>query len=154
MISPVVLVSGGVHDWDTLQPEFSSNDVIGSHPLNGDWSLWYDDKPKAASRRTMDMDVAANFQNHLQLVGNPKTVESFWAFHDTLLPPSLLENSANYHLFRHGFKPMWEAYPEGGYWVIYFSLYAECLDAFWTNVLMGVTGGTLDPENKVIGVVV
>jgi hypothetical protein len=47
-----------------------------------------------------------------------KTVEDFWGVYNNILSASQIPNSANFHLFVKGVKPMWEdaVNKEGGKW--------------------------------------
>eukprot|EP01062_Namystynia_karyoxenos_P032531 TRINITY_DN23_c0_g1_i1.p3 TRINITY_DN23_c0_g1~~TRINITY_DN23_c0_g1_i1.p3 ORF type:complete len:204 (+),score=70.46 TRINITY_DN23_c0_g1_i1:115-726(+) len=117
-----------------------SADHDGKHPLEHDWTLWYDSKRTAQESKT--------WEENLQKVGDFATVEDFWSIYNHIKRPSNLEFGANYHAFKRGIKPMWEdpANKEGGRWVI--SLQGredpERVNEIWEHLLLAMIGEYLE----------
>ena len=61
-----------------------------------------------------------DYEAGLTTVGNFDIVESYCRYFSWLKPPSDLERSSNYHLFKSGIEPMWEdeANANGSKWVL------------------------------------
>uniref|UniRef100_A0A1I7XVB6 eIF-4F 25 kDa subunit n=1 Tax=Heterorhabditis bacteriophora TaxID=37862 RepID=A0A1I7XVB6_HETBA len=79
------------------------------HPLKQKWTYWY-----------LNDDRLSNWEARLKPVCTFGTVEEFWALYNNIRPPSALNNSCDYNVFKAGIQPMWEV-PEnlkGGRWLI------------------------------------
>jgi len=121
------------------------------HPLEYEWTFWYDKRPAAGKRMKGEQD---SYESNLRAIGTFGTVEDFWRYYNHLVKPSKLELNSNYHFFKNGIKPMWEdsANSKGGKWVLTFKD-KNLLDACWENVVLGLVGETLDVENEITGAV-
>lgn len=122
-----------------------------THPLEYEWTFWYDKRPAVARRLKGEQD---SYENNLRAIGTFGTVEDFWRYYNHLVKPSKLEMNSNYHFFKSGIKPMWEdsENSKGGKWVLTFKDKAM-VDACWENVVLGMVGETLDVENEITGAV-
>ena len=83
------------------------------HPLHTSWSFLYDKKiPKKTDFGT--------YQSNLHKLGSFDTVEEFWRHYVHVKRPSQLQRDTSLYLFRNieGYKPMWEAFPNGGCWIL------------------------------------
>jgi len=121
------------------------------HPLENEWSFWYDKRPATSRRVRGEQD---SYENNLKEIGNFGTVEDFWRYYNHMVKPSKIETNANYHFFKKGIKPMWEdaQNSKGGKWVI--TLKDKVLvDILWENVLLALVGETLDIDDEVCGAV-
>ncbi|KAG0299302.1 hypothetical protein BGZ98_010153 [Dissophora globulifera] len=70
--------------------------------------------------------------------------------------PHKMENSANYHLFKNGIKPMWEdpANANGGRWIVtLLSKRPELLDRCWMELAYALVGEQLDAGDDICGAV-
>jgi translation initiation factor 4E len=122
------------------------------HPLEFEWTFWYDKRPAAGKRMKGEQE---SYENNLRPIGTFGTVEDFWRYYNHLVKPSRLEINSNYHFFKEGIKPMWEdsANSKGGKWVLTFRD-KSLLDMCWENVVLGLVGETLDMEDEITGAVV
>jgi len=127
-------------------------DPSSTHPLEYEWTFWYDKRPAAGKRMKGEQD---SYESNLKAIGTCGTVEEFWRYYNHLVKPSKLDLNGNYHFFKNGIKPMWEdtANSKGGKWVITFKD-KTLLDSCWENVVLGLVGETLDVENEITGAVV
>ncbi|KAF8755594.1 Eukaryotic initiation factor 4E [Rhizoctonia solani] len=97
------------------------------------------------------------YEAGLKVVGKFRTVEDFCRLFNWLKPPSKLERSSNYHMFKEDIKPMWEdpANANGGKWVITMRNNPVLLDRCWSWLAMGLVGQELDDrEDMICGAVV
>jgi len=122
------------------------------HPLEYDWTFWYDKRPAQGKRMKGEQE---SYENNLRAIGTFGTVEDFWRYYNHLVKPSKLEINSNYHFFKDGIKPMWEdsANSKGGKWVLTFRD-KNLLDVCWENVVLGLVGETLDVDNEITGAVI
>lgn len=127
--------------------------MASAHPLNTQWSLFYD------SKKTVK--VGGTWLESLLHAHTVSSVEEFWAMVCTVKKPSQIELTAhpnpNYHFFRQGIKPMWEdnANKSGGRWMINLTREEELrnVDFVWEEVLMALVGEYLDEHDLITGAV-
>ncbi|KAG8822674.1 hypothetical protein FRC18_010969 [Serendipita sp. 400] len=134
------------------------------HPLQHTWTLYYDTKAKMpstpfsanAETKFPQSTEGAAYEAGLTVVGEFKTVEGFCRYFNWLKPPSKLERSSNYHLFKDGIKPMWEdpANANGGKWVLTIKGNPQLLDRCWSWLAMALVGEELDEKDEICGAVV
>jgi hypothetical protein len=131
--------------------EAEHEESTATHPLEYEWTFWYDKRPAAGKRLKGEQE---SYESNLRAIGTFGTVEDFWRYYNHLVKPSKLELNSNYHFFKNGIKPMWEdsANSKGGKWVLTFKD-KNLLDACWENVVLGLVGETLDVENEITGAV-
>lgn len=139
---------------DSATPNGSSSvNLEMLHPLENEWTMWYDRRPAAGKRLKGELE---NYENNLRPIGSFATVEDFWRYYNHLVKPSKIELNANYHLFKKGIKPMWEdpGNMKGGKWVLLLRGGDKNLsDVVWENVVLGLIGETLDSEDEICGAV-
>ncbi|GAB1522273.1 hypothetical protein RhiTH_005387 [Rhizoctonia solani] len=134
------------------------------HPLRHKWTFYFDSKPPPP-RTTGESPVpytpsnteTGEYEAGLKVVGKFRTVEDFCRLFNWLKPPSKLERSSNYHMFKEDIKPMWEdpANANGGKWVITMRNNPVLLDRCWSWLAMGLVGQELDDrEDMICGAVV
>lgn len=120
------------------------------HPLHSAWGLWYDSKKTSTAG-------GSNWEEGLVMVQNFATVEDFWVMLNHIKRPASLEVGANYHLFKHGVKPMWEdeANKTGGKWMVTLTAKEDLyrLDQVWEDLLLTIIGETLDDGENIVGCV-
>jgi translation initiation factor 4E len=143
--------ANGENDVDA-QPASNGTNLNILHPLENEWTFWYDRRPAQGKRMKGELE---NYESNLREIGTFGTVEDFWRYYNHMMKPSKMENNANYHLFKKGVKPMWEdeANAKGGKWVLMMKD-KNILDSAWENVVLALIGETLDVDNEVCGAVV
>lgn len=113
----------------------------GFTPLNGRWTLWFDN-PRLAP-------AGSDWKENLKKCGTFSTVEDFWRIFNNLKPATQLQLNSNYSVFRHGVEPSWEdpSNCEGGKFVLTIpkkeSKTGKC-DEYWLFTILAVIGETLD----------
>jgi translation initiation factor 4E len=138
-----------------------------THPLENNWTLWYDSKrtatkkePKKEEAGKKEQQTADSWEDNLVQVDTVNSVEGFWVMLNQIKKPSNLELGANYHLFKKGIKPMWEdpANSKGGKWVITLQTKEDLyrVDNIWEELLMAMIGEYLEEVgsgDQVVGAV-
>eukprot|EP00286_Rhodomonas_abbreviata_P005879 CAMPEP_0181323058 /NCGR_PEP_ID=MMETSP1101-20121128/19572_1 /TAXON_ID=46948 /ORGANISM="Rhodomonas abbreviata, Strain Caron Lab Isolate" /LENGTH=297 /DNA_ID=CAMNT_0023431039 /DNA_START=93 /DNA_END=986 /DNA_ORIENTATION=+ len=132
---------------EVAQPEPTSN----GHPLETGWTIWYDKTPHTAKPNS-----TSTYTDHLKNLGSFRTIEEFWDLYTRLVRPCDLTPTSHYHVFREGYMPMWETFPNGGCWVVRFKKVQAkanvCLGKCWEELLFGAIGEAF-AEPDVVGVV-
>lgn len=125
------------------------SDLTVKHPLWSQWALWFDGATKKTTRK--------NWSDNLKEVYTFDTVEDFWSVYNNIHSPSQLAHGSNYHLFKHGIKPMWEheANKRGGKWIMQIPRrQKDRLDTLWLHLSMAMTGEAFTHPDDVCGAVV
>jgi translation initiation factor 4E len=138
---------------NTSVEENIDEENLALHPLENEWSFWYDRRQNNNKRTRGEKD---QYESNLIHVGAFATVEDFWRYFNHMAKPSQLGNNANYHLFKGDIKPMWEDHSNvnGGKWVINLKgNQREHLDIFWESVVLSIVGETLDAGDNITGCV-
>jgi len=122
------------------------------HPLENEWSFWYDKRPAAGKRLRGEQE---SYESNLREIGNFGTVEDFWRYYNHMMKPSKIENNSNYHFFKKGIKPMWEDSnnAKGGKWILTIKGDRGLVDTLWENVVLALVGETLGVEDEICGAV-
>ncbi|KAF9940649.1 hypothetical protein BGZ67_007144 [Mortierella alpina] len=145
--------SSSHHDQNSPGPSSLPSPLVGDkHPLQHPWTLFYD-ITTGYSRQSSSLN---NYENGLRDLGTFTTVELFARYFNWIEKPHRMENSANYHLFKDGIKPMWEdpANANGGRWIItLLSKNTELLDRCWMELAYALVGEQLDVGDDVCGAV-
>lgn len=104
-------------------------------PLETAWTFWYD-------KKTSDRKESEQYMEGLKQLGSFNTVEGFYRHYSFLLRPSELPRDHNVLLFRKGYRPMWEEFPEGGCWIIRIKRKASqnYVNRMWENLLLAFIG--------------
>ncbi|KAG3120376.1 hypothetical protein PI124_g3664 [Phytophthora idaei] len=116
------------------------------HSLQTRWSLWYDKKmPKK-------IDVGT-YQSNLQKIATFNTVEDFWRHYIHVKRPSQLSRDVNLYLFRDqpNCAPMWEAFPQGGCWILKIKKKANVLGKMWQDLVFAAIGEAFE-QLDVVGI--
>ena len=79
------------------------------HPLETGWTVWYD-------RKSLNKQESDQYIEGLHPLGSFNTVEGFYSNYAYLMRPHEMPENINIHVFRKGYKPMWEEFPDGGCW--------------------------------------
>jgi len=104
-------------------------------PLEAAWSFWYD-------KKTSDRKESDQYMEGLKQLGSFNTIQGFYRHYSYLLRPSELPRDQNLLLFRKGYKPMWEEFPEGGCWIIRIKrkVSQSYVNRMWENLLLACIG--------------
>ncbi|KAG0196417.1 hypothetical protein BGX28_010180 [Mortierella sp. GBA30] len=145
--------SANQHDQGFSSQNTLPSPLIGDkHPLQHPWTLYYD-LTTGYGRQGSSLH---NYENGLRDLGTFTTVELFARYFNWIQKPHKIENSANYHLFKDGIKPMWEdpANTNGGRWIITLvNKNAELLDRCWMELAYALVGEQLDVGDDICGAV-
>eukprot|EP01120_Amphizonella_sp_Union-15-10_P002346 TRINITY_DN1251_c0_g1_i6.p1 TRINITY_DN1251_c0_g1~~TRINITY_DN1251_c0_g1_i6.p1 ORF type:complete len:199 (-),score=35.28 TRINITY_DN1251_c0_g1_i6:45-641(-) len=133
------------------EPQTNEQDIdLGTlHPLESEWTLWYDKRASTSSRKKGEKD---SYEANLQEVGTFGTVEDFWRYLNHIAKPSQLTINSNYHLFKKGVKPLWEDSNNinGGKWVIELKAEAkQILELEDSNELCGCVFSCRKAANRI-----
>eukprot|EP00993_Chasmostoma_nieuportense_P003165 NODE_3903_length_875_cov_28.410428_g3750_i0.p1 GENE.NODE_3903_length_875_cov_28.410428_g3750_i0~~NODE_3903_length_875_cov_28.410428_g3750_i0.p1 ORF type:complete len:219 (-),score=53.27 NODE_3903_length_875_cov_28.410428_g3750_i0:156-812(-) len=135
-------------NFKSSQPIAVEDETV-KHPLWCRWSIWYDGPAKKTTLK--------NWSDNLKEVIAFDSVEDFWSVYNNIQSPSSLPPGSNYHLFKHGIKPMWEheANRRGGKWVIGFppKLKGKA-DGCWLQLSLALIGEHFKDGEEVCGGVV
>jgi len=136
------------HTEQTLQIDLSVK-----HPLEHEWTFWYDKRRNQVRRVRGEMQ---QYEDNLQQIGSFGSVEDFWRYYNYMVKPSQLDNNSNYHLFKHGIKPMWEdtANVKGGKWIVTIKRDLSKCDHYWENLVLAMIGETMETTDEVCGAVI
>ncbi|KAG0037997.1 hypothetical protein BGZ82_001337 [Podila clonocystis] len=151
------LRSSNPHDfrvpYDTHQPKVMSSPLAtDKHPLQHAWTLHYD----VSAGYNRQASSAHSYVNMLQNLGTFSTVEQFARYFNWIEKPHKMENSANYHLFKDGIKPVWEdpANANGGRWILTLqNRNSDLLDRCWMELAYALVGEQLDANDDICGAV-
>jgi len=137
---------------DKTNAENANINLGVAHPLENEWSFWYDKRPAAGKRVRGEQE---SYESNLREIGCFGTVEDFWRYYNHMMKPSKIENNSNYHFFKKGIKPMWEdsSNAKGGKWVLTLKGDRGNADLVWENVILALVGETLDVEDEICGAV-
>ncbi|KAG8739075.1 hypothetical protein FRC10_006152 [Ceratobasidium sp. 414] len=158
-VEQVELEQGEIEQGEVVEDK-PKVDLSELHPLRHKWTFYFDAKqppPRPTGESTPVPYTPSNtesgeYEAGLNIVGKFKTVEDFCRLFNWVKPPSKLERSSNYHLFKSDIKPMWEdpANANGGKWVITMRNNPVLLDRCWSWLAMGLIGQELDDRDDII----
>lgn len=113
-------------------------------PLETAWTFWYD-------RKTSDRKESDQYMEGLKQLGTFNTIEGFYRHYTYLLRPSEFPRDHNVLLFRRGYKPMWEEFPEGGCWIIRIKrkVSLNYINCMWENLLLACIGEAFEMPDVV-----
>ncbi|KAF9149147.1 hypothetical protein BG015_009062 [Linnemannia schmuckeri] len=144
---------GAPHHQDYASPSQTSalsSSMADKHPLQHPWTLYYD-TTAGYNRQGSSLHI---YENGLRDMGTFTTVEQFARYFNWIEKPHKIENSANYHLFKDGIKPMWEdpANASGGRWIVtLLTKNPELLDRCWMELAYALVGEQLDLGDDICG---
>ncbi|KAJ7155594.1 translation initiation factor eIF4e [Mycena filopes] len=107
---------------------------LSVHPLRNTWVFWFRQQRAPGNK-------IISYEEGIKRVAAFGSVESFWALHTHLTPPSLLTPTTDYLLFHSGVaRPVWEDPLNigGGKWII--RLRKGVADRIWEGLLCAVVG--------------
>jgi len=113
-------------------------------PLETAWTFWYD-------KKTSDRKESDQYMEGLRQLGSFNTIEGFYRHYTYLLRPSEFPRDHNILLFRKGYKPMWEEFPEGGCWIIRIKrkVSQSYVNHMWENLLLACVGEAFEMPDVV-----
>ncbi|XP_054771436.1 eukaryotic translation initiation factor 4E type 2-like [Lytechinus pictus] len=120
----------------------------GEHQLQYSYCLWF-------SRRTPGNKASSsNYEQNIKIMGAFASVEQFWTLYSHIARPCDLTSSSDYHLFKHGIKPMWEdeANKKGGKWIV--RLRKGLASRLWENLVLAMLGEQFMVGEEICGAVV
>jgi len=132
-------------------PEDPVNPLMVKHPLNDEWTLWYDNP---SGQRV----AKEQWGEQLKQIFTFDTVEDFWRLWNNIKGADELKVGSNYHLFKKGIAPKWED-PEntrGGKWVVMLkpSHRTTRLNNLWLEGVLMIIGSSLEDCDEICGIVV
>jgi len=117
------------------------------HELQSGYVLWFSHRPGGRTLNSQPYD------QNLKVIGAFKTVEQFWAIYGHIAKPSDLAVHSDYHLFKHGIKPLWEddANKAGGKWIVRLKkgLASRC----WEDLILAILGEQFKVGEEICGAV-
>ncbi|CAK7350320.1 unnamed protein product [Dovyalis caffra] len=117
-----------------------------SHPLEHQWTFWFDN-PSAKSKQ-------ATWGSAMRSIFTFATVEEFWSVYNNIHHPSMLAVGADFHCFKDKIEPKWEdpVCVNGGKWTVIFPKGKS--DTSWLNTLLAMIGEQFDHGDEICGAVV
>uniref|UniRef100_A0A0G4HZB3 Uncharacterized protein n=1 Tax=Chromera velia CCMP2878 TaxID=1169474 RepID=A0A0G4HZB3_9ALVE len=113
-----------VHDW----PQ-------GENPLETEWTLWFEKKLHI-------QQSTQEYEQNLKQVGTFSTLEGFHRLWRHLRRASEIPPDRSVSVFRKGIRPMWEAVPYGGAWIVKVKRanHEKVVDCLWERMVFGCIG--------------
>mmetsp|Transcript_28807 Transcript_28807/g.75915 ORF Transcript_28807/g.75915 Transcript_28807/m.75915 type:complete len:582 (-) Transcript_28807:69-1814(-) len=130
----------GSEELQVRDGEFPSEET----PLETAWTFWCD-------KKTADKKESDQYLESLRQLGSFNTIEGFYRHYSYLLRPSDLPRDHNVLLFRKGYKPMWEEFPDGGCWIIRIKrkVSVSYVNRMWEHLLMACIGESFEMPDVV-----
>lgn len=113
-------------------------------PLETAWAFWYE-------KKTADKKDSDQYIEGLKQLGSFNTIEGFYRHFTFLTRPSEFSRDQNLLMFRKGYKPMWEEFPEGGCWIVRIKRKASqnYVNRMWENLILACIGEAFDMPDVV-----
>ncbi|KAI9295763.1 eukaryotic translation initiation factor 4E [Neoconidiobolus thromboides FSU 785] len=115
------------------------------HPLHYTWTFWFMHRPPGQK--------ITNYEESMKRIASFSSIEDFWAVYSHLRRPSDLPTISDYHLFKHGVRPVWED-PEnitGGKWLI--RIKKGLASRYWESLVLAIISDQFEVGNEVCGAV-
>ncbi|KAI8330743.1 translation initiation factor eIF 4e-like domain-containing protein [Chlamydoabsidia padenii] len=115
------------------------------HPLHYAWVFWFMHRSPGSK--------ITNYEGQMRKIATFSTIEEFWAVYSHINRPHDLPTISDYHLFKHGIRPMWEdeANIQGGKWIV--RVKKGLASRYWENLVMAIIGDQFDVQDEICGVV-
>ncbi|KAI8391098.1 translation initiation factor eIF 4e-like domain-containing protein [Radiomyces spectabilis] len=115
------------------------------HPLRYTWVFWFMHRPPRAK--------ITNYEGAMKRIAAFSSIEDFWAVYSHLTRPHDLPNISDYHLFKHGVRPVWEdnANINGGKWIV--RLKKGLASRYWESLVLAIIGEQFDVNDEICGLV-
>nr|AMA65231.1 eIF4E-2 [Amphidinium carterae] len=104
-------------------------------PLETAWTFWSD-------KKTSDKKESDQYMEGLKQLGSFNTVQGFFRHYAWLQRATDLPRDHSVLLFRKGYKPMWEEFPDGGCWIVRIKrkLSPGFVNHMWENLMLACIG--------------
>eukprot|EP00403_Amphidinium_massartii_P036747 CAMPEP_0178436346 /NCGR_PEP_ID=MMETSP0689_2-20121128/34392_1 /TAXON_ID=160604 /ORGANISM="Amphidinium massartii, Strain CS-259" /LENGTH=255 /DNA_ID=CAMNT_0020058439 /DNA_START=64 /DNA_END=827 /DNA_ORIENTATION=+ len=104
-------------------------------PLECAWTFWCD-------KKTSDKKDSDQYMEGLKQLGSFNTIQGFYRHFAWLQRANEFPRDHNILLFRKGYKPMWEEFPDGGCWIVRVKrkLSPGYINRMWENLLFACIG--------------
>lgn len=124
-----------------------NGDKMATHIQNR-YSFWYYNARKQAAGKP-----AKEFEEQITLIGNFKSVETFWGIYNHILRPESIPDQTDIFVFKDGIKPIWEdqANSRGGQLI--FRVPKALSGRCWELILLAMIGEQFDTGNELCGAV-
>ncbi|KAI8089268.1 translation initiation factor eIF 4e-like domain-containing protein [Halteromyces radiatus] len=115
------------------------------HPLHYSWVFWFMHRSPGSK--------ITNYEGNMKQIASFSSVEEFWAVYSHIKRPHELPTISDYHLFKHGVRPMWEdeANIQGGKWIV--RLKKGLASRYWENLVLAIVGDQFDVQDEICGAV-
>ncbi|SAM07737.1 hypothetical protein [Absidia glauca] len=119
--------------------------VNDGHPLHYSWVFWFMHRSPGSK--------ITNYEGQMKKIATFSTIEEFWAVYSHINRPHDLPAISDYHLFKHGVRPMWEdaANIQGGKWIV--RVKKGLASRYWENLVMAIIGDQFDVQDEICGAV-
>lgn len=122
---------------DTKATPETAATVATSHPLQTEWTFWYERKPQASHAHS---STYKEYQNSVVKLGSFNTLEGFWQHYSNLSNPDAIPKDYSLFLSRNQTTPAWESYPNGGMWIIRVFKKNTLIDRLWEELCFACVG--------------
>ncbi|KAJ2958438.1 hypothetical protein NQZ79_g6015 [Umbelopsis isabellina] len=115
------------------------------HPLRYTWVFWFMHRPPGAK--------ITNYESGMKKIATVSSIEDYWAVYSHLKRPHELPNISDYHMFKHGVRPVWEdaMNVNGGKWIV--RLKKGLASRYWESLTMAIIGDQFDVGQEICGAV-
>ena len=104
-----------------------------SNELSSSWAFWYSSLENLSKSQTSNNQ----YEKELLLLYEVRTVQQFFNSYSYLSKLSEIQRNDSLSFFRIGRKPMWEACPSGGCWIIKIQRNeGDRADLYWETLLI------------------
>lgn len=86
---------------------------MSMYQLQNEWTYWYSPRGKNSKP-----NAKKDYESNITKLGDMSTLEEFFSFYCYIKKPSEIPVDHKVILFRKGFLPCWEKWPEGGCWIL------------------------------------
>lgn len=95
--------------------------------------------------------IFRTYESNLKCIGAFDSIEEFWKYYVHLKRPSELHKDTNLYFFRNkkDYLPMWEAFPNGGCWILKIKKKANVLGKMWHDLVFAAIGEYFEEESLV-----
>jgi hypothetical protein len=107
------------------------------HELSSIWVFWFSYKPTRLDKA----ELALQYENKLVPMCEVRSVEDFFNSYCFIKRPSEMTRGQTLHLFKEGFKPLWETSLEGGCWILKLPRFSHFTDKYWEALCFACIGG-------------
>ncbi|ORZ20600.1 translation initiation factor eIF 4e-like domain-containing protein [Absidia repens] len=142
-MSPVTSLS--MNSSATTDSSPSKDEEALQHPLHYSWVFWFMHRSPGSK--------ITNYEDQMKRIATFSSIEEFWAVYSHINRPHDLPTISDYHLFKHGVRPMWEdaANIQGGKWIV--RVKKGLASRYWENLVLAIIGDQFDVQDEICGAV-